>query len=529
MKPQHFMPFWILPLLSGIASVLPLVERNFHQLATRDIFFGVGSVCLLCGAVCLCCALLFKNNKAAIVLASFSVFIFFSYGRIYSAIDGQQFLGVELGRHRFLLLLLAAIFFLGSYFLIRFASFSERVARLGLTFLLIMIAFSFLRMLPNFFYSQGTLKFDPALTIEKDFKNLKAKETPDIYFMVFDRYASNRTLKKYYQFDNSDFLDELRQRGFFVNDAGFSNYPKTEFSLASMLNATHLGFLTQKYGRDYPLATPLYKMIDEFYMANFLKNQGYRFVHFGSWWGATIQSAIADENVNTQMMSEFLRYVYKESMMGVLGNKLGWFDENREQWRRVQFQFARLKKIESEQPLFVFAHMLIPHPPYVFTEAGEFVSAQPVARRDIEVRYVSQMRYLNAQILGWLDELAAKPAPNGRIVILQADEGPFPDRYAESDNGFDWSSVTMDEIQEKMGTLSAYWFSDPPPPEQVADLKPVNLFRFIAKHYLGLSTVPMLPDQYYLPRDENRRPFDLIDVTDKIQALQREGEIDVKN
>ena len=59
-------------------------------------------------------------------------------------------------------------------------------------------------------------------------------------YLIFDRYADNRTLQADFGFDNQAFLATLRRSGFFVADRSRANYTKTTHSLASSLNLTHL-------------------------------------------------------------------------------------------------------------------------------------------------------------------------------------------------------------------------------------------------------------------------------------------------
>src|SRR6185295_1033493 len=40
------------------------------------------------------------------------------------------------------------------------------------------------------------------------------KEHPDLYYLLFDRYASPESLKRFFGFDDGEFYDELEKRGF---------------------------------------------------------------------------------------------------------------------------------------------------------------------------------------------------------------------------------------------------------------------------------------------------------------------------
>src|SRR5690606_36084113 len=59
---------------------------------------------------------------------------------------------------------------------------------------------------------------------------------PDIYYIILDRYAGQKTLSEMYHFDNSLFLTELQSKGFYIATDSHTNYPSTSFSIAASLN-----------------------------------------------------------------------------------------------------------------------------------------------------------------------------------------------------------------------------------------------------------------------------------------------------
>src|SRR5262249_55856944 len=80
-------------------------------------------------------------------------------------------------------------------------------------------------------------------------RNSQSETTPDVYYIILDGYARADTLKRECQFDNSEFLEQLRSRGFYVADQSCSNYPMTFMSLASSLNMSYLdNAMTQASG-----------------------------------------------------------------------------------------------------------------------------------------------------------------------------------------------------------------------------------------------------------------------------------------
>ena len=71
------------------------------------------------------------------------------------------------------------------------------------------------------------------------------------------------------------------------------------------------------------------------------------------------------------------------------------------------------------------------------------------------------MRYLDTRIEAVVDRLLDVPEEERPIIVLMADEGPYPKRYEGNpqiqgpDPDFDWSSITDEELRIKYGILHA--------------------------------------------------------------------------
>ena len=63
---------------------------------------------------------------------------------------------------------------------------------------------------------------------------------PDVYYIILDTYTRADVLLNQYNFDNSQFIDELRNMDFYVADCSRSNYSDTLKSLTSALNMNYL-------------------------------------------------------------------------------------------------------------------------------------------------------------------------------------------------------------------------------------------------------------------------------------------------
>jgi hypothetical protein len=65
-------------------------------------------------------------------------------------------------------------------------------------------------------------------------------DKPDIYYIVLDGYVRSDILQEMFGFDNSEFIKDLREKGFIVPASNHSNYPVTPLSVSSTLNMDYI-------------------------------------------------------------------------------------------------------------------------------------------------------------------------------------------------------------------------------------------------------------------------------------------------
>lgn len=349
----------------------------------------------------------------------------------------------------------------------------------------------------------------------------------DIYYLVFDRYASARTLRDVFDYDNDAFLQGLRDRGFYVAERSRANYPKTFESLASSLNMRHLTDLEAEIGDGQRDQTALYEMLQDHRVGRILQEYGYRYVHLGARWDPTHRNPNADVNHvygASAGLDDFLRNLLQHSMLYPLLRGL-WpeadFDE--EQRRRVRFKFEKLADIpDQDGPTFAFAHFLVPHPPFVFDrECRPRAPADGAADSAVEraeAAYLDQLICLNGMIESLLDEILDR-SPQDPIVILQSDEGPCEPlaEFQMSQCGvrLDWTTLSTDALRAHMEILNAVHLSGIDAEAAFGpDATPVNTFRLVFNHYFD-GNYERLPDASYIfPGVE--APYRFIDVTDRL-------------
>ena len=340
-----------------------------------------------------------------------------------------------------------------------------------------------------------------------------AGRPPDIFHLVFDRYGSAETLRDVYGIETW-IGDHLEAQGFNVASESHSNYLKTAPSLASTF---HMDYLDE-VAADARVAPdswhPMFEMLDDHRVGRFLRMRGYRLIQFGSWWAGTFDSDIADEN-HPLGFSEFGMLYLRRTMLRPVLHALpdvpptGWLDWDNAQCQRVPRQVERIKAIsEGAQPVHVFAHILVPHGPYVFTPDGDCLTQAAAGRRGERQGYVDQIAYADLVIRDVVSTLLARDPPP--VILIHADEGPFPER----DGRIPWHEAPADVLRIKTGILNAVYL---PGGEDALSprITPVNLYRAVFNATFG-TAFPLLPDRIYAFPDEGRL-YELHDVSDRLR------------
>jgi len=349
--------------------------------------------------------------------------------------------------------------------------------------------------------------------------------TRDVWYLVFDRYAGSPALDELFGFDNGPFLDALRDRGFRVAEGATANYLKTAHSLASSLSMEELDADALAAEASAPDDwAPLYRRLQAGHaVERFLHERGYRYLHLGLRRGATYFNGAADVNFLLGDTTEFSAVLADTTILIALRQQLheGLPPGSEMYAEQTLFQLSELERIADAPGLnFVFAHVLLPHPPYAFNADGSRTTPEQRASRTDAEEYLEQLRYANDRILGLLDRLQSGPPSSWPIVVLAADEGPFPERYARDEAGFAWLEATPEELLRKFSILTAVSVPGVDPAALDAAgfsdrITPVNLFRvaFNAAFDAGL---PILPDRNWVFVDQ-RHLYDLVEVTERVR------------
>jgi hypothetical protein len=506
------------PFLFAAFPVLFLYAQNVRYAVTwRDVLPALVVVLLVTAIVLLVVWVALGRRWAVSALAtSILMILLFSYGPVYGAIEGHNVAGFRIARHSFLLPLWFLLAVAGLI-----AAARGRRERPALTRGLNLASAALVLInLATIGVNEAAAR--QAAPIQAAAASLHpGAHRPDIYYIVFEEYAGERSLRDDFGYDNSPFLAELERRGFFVGHQSFTNYPRTSLSLASSLNMQYLDRVARETGGAGPERV-LVPLIRSPQVVTLLKSVGYRYVNIGSWYTPTATSPEADVEPRYGGLSEFGSALYEMTALWPVGGKLGVFQDDldfrRREYKRVLFQFSQLERVSRlAGPKLVFAHIISPHDPYVFDRQGNYVPKEAQRGRRDARNYNDQLTYLNTLIMNLVGELLSVPPDRRPVIVLQADEGPFPGAPTS------WVRRPTAVLERKFLIFNSYYLpaGGRPTPAPYPGISPVNTFRLVLERYLG-ADLALLPDRAFVFRDL-KHLYTFSEVTEEVKALAAGG------
>ncbi|MDU9047981.1 MAG: sulfatase-like hydrolase/transferase [Candidatus Electrothrix sp. Rat3] len=451
--------------------------------------------------------LITKNNMKSGMMTSVLVILFFTYGHthslildlyekkyVFKAIFKNLDLGANLEASLHHTLLLGFFFIcILAYIFILFLDKGEyritQVLNAASALLVIMSLLGILFSLATI--HRGTLKGNKW----EGEKVFASEKRPDIYYIILDGYARSDVLSTYYGFDNTPFTTFLKEKDFYVVDNGYANYTWTFLSLPSSLNYSYINSLKDIVGeKSLDLRIP-FEMIKNNHASQFLKSQGYTYVHVNSTWGATLKNRYADFSIGYSksfFSNEYLRVLSRTTILKCFNSLV---DEQLATF--YLHAFEELKKIpQMVQPTFTFAHFILPHYPYIFNSKGEVISEITRKRQFAnslwpkKKQYIAQLAFVNKKV----EEIIAAILSNSSekpIIIIQSDHGP------KVHTTFDNKQLSEDEfIRARHANFNAIYLPGKGREKLYETLTPVNTFRIIFNEYFNAG-LEELEDKIY--------------------------------
>jgi hypothetical protein len=495
------------PFFFAIFPAISLVADHVRFISMNNTIVGMAIFTLLVTFIFLRVlkAMKIESQKAGIIVSCF-LLLFFSYGHVFYLISTTL---PELDlRHRHLLPIWGLLSLLLVYFSIRvkknFSSYTIFLNAMGglLVVLSVVQIASYEISTQNIW--QPVREFETAGTDQSS-----SNTHPDIYYIILDAYANASTLREVYNFDNDEFITYLQDREFFVAEESFSNYPMTRLSLSSSLNMDYLDKLSDElspnFGEsDRGFELPM-QMIENNNVMRFLKSKGYSFIFLGSGNGITQGNRYADHDVQCGFVDETVGRIIQSTLLWPLADRYQ-ITENDERNRRL-CMFEKIAEMpDMEGPKFIFAHLPVPHLPFLFDANGNPIQVYKAEGEHTREHYVNQLIFVNKKVEEMVDAILLKSEIEP-IIIIQGDTGPSYGYESEAAI----HTPTNEIYQQNMRILNAYHLPNTGADLLYKGISPVNTFRLIFNLYFG-ANFPLLDDQSYFSTDD--QPYRFTNVTE---------------
>ena len=307
-----------------------------------------------------------------------------------------------------------------------------------------------------------------------------------------------------------------------------TNYPSTSFSLSSTLNMQYHEQLDTG-GAAYPSqADYIYPLFRNYEVGKVFKEHGYRVIQLGSWFTYTHQDGIADENYAlgssrqivkldafaSKLISTTALYpILEEVAPGVIKN-----NNYESHYLYTEYQRQKFGEIVDEDgPKFVFAHVLVPHDPFVYDASCNLIEQGASEARELVVGYADMVQCANVIAGTMIDQIRLAAQEAGRpdpVILIQADEGSYPLLEWRHEVG-PYDSQTTKQLLERFRILNAYYIPNGGGSGLYQSITPVNSFRVLFNDLFD-ANYEKLPDTNYRFKD-GEHMFDYIDVTQQLR------------
>jgi hypothetical protein len=485
------------PFLFAIYPVLALLAQNISQISPITLIRPLIFSLLFTSIVWLLSALLFRNWQKAALFTFVIQVLFFSFGHILRTARGVNGIDLILGRNRYLALIDVILLIVMAVWLFR------TKARLAEVVYYTALVNIFLLIFPLAQIGRFYLVYrDPNQKKSLPIVSAQAgNDQPDIYFIILDAYARQDILASDFGFDNQPFVDKLKSMGFQVLPCSRSNYNTTAMSLSSMLNFDYLqnmGIEAASLGSSEDALIPLLKANK---VRTSLEQMGYHIYAFQTgypmldWWQTTQTFMPQQSSPLTQTLLPIETLFIKSTGLNVLLDMGLHFDWMKTLQKSISSPYSAHIKLEQfildklpgmsnlTGPKFVYAHLVLPHQPYVFDAEGNirtdirfFTDGDPINKDFFIQGYLGQVQFANQRMIQILEELlrySQKPP----IIVLMGDHGYY---WGQTH----YENLVALYLPEKDG-ISPY-----------ASISNVNIFRLIFSNYFA-DAYPLLPDVSY--------------------------------
>lgn len=474
------------PILIGLYPVLALLAYNIIQLDPIYAVRAIVVTLVISGLVFGFALLITRERYKSGLLASLALLLFLTYGHVYNLLENKSYFG----HHRFMIIIWMALFAAGTYGIFHLKKKPRTLSTFLNFFSVVLIAIPLFQIV-SFEIRQANTSPKAVANAAVDSvwqpQTPAPADSPDVYYIILDAYTRSDLLKEVYGYDNSAFLQQLHNMGFYVAECSKSNYNFTPSSMASALNMDYLEGFAGDIINENRSFYDLGQTIKHNKVRSLFADLGYRYVTFDNdiWW---LDITDSDQFIsqyafpwqkmlNFKILGDFEKYYLQTTALRVVeefnSSKTNKLDQallstEKAHYDLINYNFKQLEQLpQAESPQFVYAHFVAPHSPYVFAPDGSFEFTTTTAPG-----YVNEIAYIEKRVLELISNLIDNSDVQP-VILLQSDHG----LAAEVSNA----------------NLMAYYMPKGGDEALYISITPVNSFRIVFNQYFG-ADYPLLED-----------------------------------
>ena len=471
--------------LIGLYFIIFIFLRNMNEVNFSMTFRSILVNFILTAIFFGCSYFFFRSARKAGIFTTLLLLGFFTYGILYNQLEQIFYKGLwPLSHiHRYLLITYS-VFYLCLFIILHRSHRPHYTVNyiLNVSLLVIFLMNASFALVSFSNKGEPLHKENPFLASFKqnDFNTKVNDQSPDVYYIILDGYANEKTLTEFYSDNNPTLYNFLRDKGFYIADSSRANYPYTALSLSSSLNLNYLSEESKKSD----------ELIHRNVVSYLFKKNKYRVVNIESGYAVTSNLEFTDKTIHINSLNEFENKLLELTMLR-LDDVLGF-----SHYMRLKSELSQLGSFTKEKgPKFSFIHIVSPHPPYVVDSDGTRKMSRSLSDMAWEPRknYLQQLKFVSKKVMGFINSILAN-SKNPPIIILQSDHGPW---ISDKDPKHVYDARTR--------ILNAYYVPPSLKTKLYPTITPVNSFRLLFSDIFN-ADYPLLPDQ----------PFDYSEIRNDI-------------
>ena len=521
------------PFLVAVFPILIIYSQNIGRVNFEDLILPIILVLIFSIVLYYTLKIILKNPFKSALIVTIILILLFSYGHVYYLLNDVSIDGFDIGRNLYLIPAFGLALGILIFFTIRAGRVFDNATSIinVVSIVFIMVAISNV-----VFVGAEITNYDKDSSQElfyetRDFSGYfephkflisENQELPDVYYLILDEYARNDALLEYHDFSNHELTEFLENKGFHIAKNSFANYPMSVQSIPATMNMNYINFLADEIGtevRNYkPLNEKNYGLYPNNMVIKNFKEMNYKIITFNTFALHLHENPLSDETFCHRD-----KFLLDNRLVDVLA-RTSIFGYYVERWAEGELRQVTLCAFENfgnagnvfDEPVFVWAHVMLPHPPWIFGPNGEEITpGKPLLITDNpefrdsgwepKRQYIQQVQFANKKTIEAVENILENN--KNAIIIIQGDHGTAWET--------NWMEPSKDDAWQRLRNFDAIYFPDEDKRVQLNDDRTlVNTFRIIFNSYFG-SDYEILENKMYW--GWNAKPYYFEDVTNYLQ------------